>query len=191
MKLIIVRHGETLENTKGITQGQSNFQLTQNGIEQAKKVSNMLKNTKIDIAFSSDLDRTVDTCIEILKFHNNAKFIKTPILREQSKGIFEGKTREEKSRLLKESIKFYHEWAPTGGESLIEVWERVIPFFEKIKEEYPDKNVLFVSHGGPISCLLTYLHNREIKYSEEYVPKENTSMSIISIQGRKIRHSLQ
>ncbi|MFA5070955.1 MAG: histidine phosphatase family protein [Candidatus Pacearchaeota archaeon] len=186
MKLIIVRHGETLANLNGIIQGQFNSPLTQNGIEQAKKVSQRLKDMKIDFAFSSDLDRTMDTCIEILKFHKEVKLIPTPILREQAKGIFDGKTREERDKILKNE-NIYPEWCPEGGESLIEVWEKVIPFLEKIKKEHSDKNILLVSHGGPISCLLTYLQNKDIQDFKDYLPKENTAISIVNIEKDKIR----
>jgi len=44
MKLIITRHGETEENTKGIIMGHLPGKLTPLGIEQAKKVAQRLKN---------------------------------------------------------------------------------------------------------------------------------------------------
>jgi probable phosphoglycerate mutase len=188
MKLILVRHGQTFENLSDIIQGQFNSQLTLNGIEQAKKVSQRLKDIEIDFAFSSDLDRAMDTCLEILKFHNKVKLVKTPILREQAKGIFENKTRKERDKMLNDVS--YHEWPSNGGERLIDVWERVIPFFEKIREEYSDKNVLFVSHGGPISCMLTYLQNKKIEYCKDYLPKENTAMSIVNIKTEKIEFEI-
>lgn len=76
MRLILVRHGETFENYHKITQGQLNTKLTQKGFEQIKKAAQRLKNEKIDIAFSSDLDRAVNTCDEILRFHKNTQYIK-------------------------------------------------------------------------------------------------------------------
>lgn len=186
MRLIIVRHGETFENLDGISQGHLNSHLTRKGIEQAKKVSRRLKEEKIDLAFSRDLDRAFNTCNEILKFHKDTKLVKTSILREQAKGIFEGKTREERNKILVNNDTPFHEWHPEGGERLIDVWERVIPFLEKIREEHPEKNVLFVSHGGPISCILTYLQNKKIKYCKNYIPKENTAISIVNIKKEKI-----
>lgn len=190
MKLIIVRHGETFENLNKISQGHFNSQLTPKGIEQAKKVSLRLKNMKIDIAFSSDLDRALNTCNEILKFHKDTKLVKTPILREQAKGIFEGKTREERNRMLANDNTPFHEWYPEGGERLIDVWDKVIPFLEKIKKEHSDENVLFVSHGGPISCILAYLHNKKIEQFRDYLPEENTAISIVTIKDKKIEFDI-
>jgi broad specificity phosphatase PhoE len=186
MKLIIVRHGETFENLNKVSQGHFNSQLTPKGIEQAKKVSQRLKDEKIDIAFSSDLDRALNTCNEILKFHKTTKLVKTSILREQAKGIFEGKTREERNKMLANDNTPFHEWHPEGGERLIDVWDKVIPFLDKIKKEYSNKHVLLVSYGGPISCILAYLHDKNIGNFRDYLPKENTAISIVNIQDKKI-----
>lgn len=190
MKLIIVRHGETFENLKKISQGHFNSQLTPKGIEQAKKVSQRLKNIKINIAFTSDLDRALNTCNEILKFHKDTKLVNTAILREQAKGIFEGKTREERYKMLKEDKTPFHEWHPEGGERLIDVWIKVIPFLEKIKEEHSNETVLLVSHGGPISCILAHLHDKNIEHFRDYLPRKNTSISIINIKDKKIEFGI-
>lgn len=183
MKLILTRHGETYANLDQISQGHLNSQLTSKGVEQAKKVSRRLRSTKIDITFSSDLDRALNTCNEILKFHKSTILIKTTILREQAKGIFEGKTREERNKTLEYDNIPYHQWLPEGGERLIDVWERVVPFVDKIKEKYANKTVLIVSHGGPISCILSYLHGKNIECFGDYLPRENTAVSIVSISA--------
>ena len=190
MKLIIVRHGETFENLNKISQGHLNSQLTPKGIEQAKKVSQILKDEKIVIAFSSDLDRALNTCNEILKFHTDTKLVKTSILREQAKGIFEGKTWEERNKILANDNTPFHEWHPEGGERLIDVWDKVIPFLEKIKKDHSNETALLVSHGGPISCILAYLHDKNIENFRDYLP-ENTAISIVNIKDKKIEfHTL-
>ena len=188
MKLILVRHGETFENLKGITQGHFNSQLSPEGIEQAKKVAERLKDMKIGVIFSSDLDRAMNTSKEILKHHPNTKFVPEKILREQSKGIFEGKKKEGRNKMLNVGNVPFHEWHPEGGERLIDVWEKVIPFLEKIKKEYADKTVLFVSHGGPISCILSYLHGKPVADFGIFLPKmANTSISIADIDSNGIK----
>ncbi len=184
MKLILVRHGVTFENQNKISQGHLNSQLSPKGVEQAKKVAQRLKDVKIDIAFSSDLNRALDTCKEILKYHNKTQLKITDLLREQSKGVFEGKPREKRKKFLK-NVSF-HEWKPEGGENLIEVWGRVIPFFEKIKKDYSNKTVLIVAHGGPIACILSYLHGKEVKDFREYQPW-NTAVSIVIMEKDDIK----
>ncbi|MFH1638370.1 MAG: histidine phosphatase family protein [Candidatus Woesearchaeota archaeon] len=185
MKLIIVRHGETFENSKGISQGHLNSQLSQKGIEQARRIAERLKDININVAYSSDLDRALNTCKEILKFQRNTSLIETKILREQSKGIFEGRTKEERDQLFKGNSVPFHEWLPEGGERLVDVWEKVIPFFEEVKAKHQVETVLFVSHGGPISCILAYLHNKEISDFRDYLPEVNTAVSVVEIYGDK------
>ena len=178
---ILVRHGETFENVNNITQGQFNSQLSEKGIYQAKQLADRLKEEKIDIAFSSDLDRAHYTCKEILKFHPNIKLKLTNILREQNKGIYEQKKYEKPK--LTDNISDYV-WKPEGGESLIEVYERIIPFFEKIKKENEGKIILIVTHGGPIRCLMTYLHKDSLENHKIYQHK-NTAISIVDFVDNK------
>lgn len=64
MRLIIVHYGESIENKNGICQGQMPGKLSNDGIEQAKR----LKDEKLDVIFSTDLARALDTAKEIAKF---------------------------------------------------------------------------------------------------------------------------
>ena len=185
MKLILVRHGETFENYKDIIQGHLNSQLSKRGIKQAKKVALSLRDQTIDVAFSSDLDRAMNTFKEILKFHPKTRLISSKKLREQSKGIFEGKNKFYLQNHINDNQIFYPLWKPEGGERLTDVWDRVTNFFEKIKIKYKNKTILFVSHGGTICCLLAYLENKTIERSKDYLLK-NTTVSIINMDNERI-----
>lgn len=61
IKLTLTRHGETEENVKKLISGQSPGTLTQEGIDQAKKIGVYLKDELYDHIYVSDLKRTVDT----------------------------------------------------------------------------------------------------------------------------------
>jgi phosphoserine phosphatase len=183
MKLILVRHGETHENVKRISQGHFNSQLTERGMEQARLVAERLKKEHIDVAYSSDLDRALNTCKEILKHHPKIELFLIKDLREQAKGIYEGKPHEGRDLLLKEKNIPFHEWKPEGGESLGNVWHKVVRVFDDIKIKHKDKTVLVVSHGGPISCLIAYLHNESLKDYHKYLPKKNTAITIVDFKG--------
>ena len=89
MRLIFVRHGETIENSTGMTMGHSLGMLTPEGIEQARTLGKHLRTERIDIAFCSDLRHAKDTAAEIL--HNrNIPTHYSPLLRERSLGVFSG-----------------------------------------------------------------------------------------------------
>ena len=60
--LLLVRHGETIDNVNRIMQGQTQGELTETGVRQASNLAESLANTHIDIYMSSDLKRAYDTC---------------------------------------------------------------------------------------------------------------------------------
>ena len=94
MKIIIIRHGETEENKKGIVQGQIPGHLSELGKEQAKKVAKRLSKEKINVIYSSDLDRAKNTAQEIAKFHKKTLFELKQELRERNWGNLQGKRKE-------------------------------------------------------------------------------------------------
>jgi len=147
MQIIIVRHGETVDNVNWIIQGQSNGQLTDIGREQAKKLGERLKNEKIDFIYSSDLTRTKDTIKEVLKHHKKIPVIYDPLLRERSFGIYEGKPfKELYSDVDKDNKDFYY---PEKGETLKDIRKRVIAFMKKIRKAHQDdETILLCTHGG-------------------------------------------
>ena len=59
MKIYLVRHGESKANASGIHQGQKiDTSLSKNGLEQAKKIAERLKDENFEIIYSSDLRRS-------------------------------------------------------------------------------------------------------------------------------------
>ncbi|MBD3314072.1 histidine phosphatase family protein, partial [Candidatus Woesearchaeota archaeon] len=168
MRLIIVRHGETVENVTGISQGQTHGTLSDKGIEQARKVAQRLKDEKIDHAYSSDLGRARHTTEEIMKYHQDVPVEYTAQLRELGKGELDGKPRKLREEAVKKSEVPFHEYKFEGGESLIEVRERMIDFFENLKKKHHNQTVLIVGHGGSLSCLFLHLENKGLEHRKEY-----------------------
>lgn len=79
-RLLLVRHGETVDNVNKIMQGQTHGRLTLNGIEQAHELGRQLRGEHIDVFLSSDLARAVET-LEIIKKETHPL---TPPVREGS-----------------------------------------------------------------------------------------------------------
>lgn len=161
--LYLIRHGETEWNVKGITQGQTNSSLTDNGIQQAKTTAHELKDIKFDAIFSSDLTRTQDTA-EIIKLDREIVIQTSKLLRERNFGSFEGRHGDEFREILKEKIlereKLSEEedWSFRLAEDIETDEELVSRFLVQLREisvAYPNKTVLVVSHGGPIRTFLS------------------------------------
>ena len=62
-KLILIRHGQSVWNLKNVFTGWTNVELSENGVEEAKRAGQALKNANIsfDVAFTSLLKRAVHT----------------------------------------------------------------------------------------------------------------------------------
>ena len=67
MKLILSRHGETLENQQHILQGQLPGTLSPLGIAQAERLAEMLQEETIDNIVSSDLARSYNTAVTVAR----------------------------------------------------------------------------------------------------------------------------
>ena len=65
--LYLVRHGETVDNANQIMQGQTQGELNENGLRQARELSEQWKDREIDTVLASDLKRSVDTAVIIAK----------------------------------------------------------------------------------------------------------------------------
>ena len=152
MKLILIRHGETEEEKRGIIVGRLPGTLSDGGKEQAKKVADVIKLSKIapEIIISSDLARSVDYAT-IIGHELNLKMELEPLARERSAGEVEGMARdkidwEEYEKVAKPLRKH------AGGESFEDVQVRAKEFLKKI-EVLPFRAVLLVSHSVFLAML--------------------------------------
>lgn len=161
--LYLLRHGETEWNDQWRLQGQKDIHLSPKGVLQAEKAAESMKNLDIDIIYCSDLSRAAKTAeIAAGRLEGNVQVHRTEKLREISFGNWEGKKYEEISGEEKE---YYNCWLQDpvsypvpGGESLVDVKTRVMEFIDSVLK-MKGKNVLLVSHGGPIKILISQVLN--------------------------------
>ena len=134
--LLLVRHGETVDNRNQIMQGQTPGQLTAHGRQQAEEVAQRLANTPIDAFVASDLRRAIDTCTIIAQPHG-ATVVPTPLLRERDWGSFTGR--------FIPSLKD-EPWAD-DIETVESMKARGAEFLDFIRRHYSGQTVLAVGHG--------------------------------------------
>ncbi len=150
MELYVIRHGTTVWNEIGRSQGRSQNRLSKNGKHVANVSAEQLKDVKFDLIFSSPLCRTMQTSNIINKYHN-IKIVKDQRLIEFDQGWFTGKlvkslNEEQKQARINRDPNY-------GMESLENVYKRTRDFFEFLKLNYKDKCVLVVTHNAIASCL--------------------------------------
>jgi alpha-ribazole phosphatase len=162
IKLILIRHGETLWAKENRYQGHTDVELSERGRKQVKLLAKRLAKEKITAIYASDLQRASETAKAIAKFHS-LKVKETPLLREISFGDWEGLKFEEIEARDKELVKKWKNdlpnFRPPQGESLPELKARAEKFLQKILKRHKGENIIVVSHGGFIRIILCSLFN--------------------------------
>lgn len=134
--LYLIRHGETVDNSNKIMQGQTQGELNEKGINQARMVSKNLTEEHFDAIISSDLKRSYDTASIIAEPHF-LTVVTTPLLRERDWGGFTGRYIPD----LKDEP-----W-PDDIESLEMLKSRASEFLDFVRTTFPGQKVLAVGHG--------------------------------------------
>ncbi len=178
MKLIITRHGETVENTKGIMQGHIPGTLTKKGILQAKDISKRLKTKKIDVFFSSDLKRAKDTIKQIHKSHKTKPLIFTKELREKNLGELTGKTKKEYNWDLKSYYFVIYE--NKKGEKNKDFLKRAKNFLLFLLTNYKAKTVLITCHNGIGRAIISII--KQEKYTDKVTSFNNNDVFIFDLE---------
>lgn len=143
-QLYFIRHGETEANVEGILTGVLETNLTEKGIENAKKLAVELTDN-FDYYFCSPLKRTHQTlkCIK-----GNVPFIIDKRLIEVSSGDWQGKY---KSELPKKEYELYKKglFNPPNGEKMLNVENRIKSFLDDMFNNYRnDDKILIVTHNA-------------------------------------------
>ena len=159
--LYFIRHGQTEHNVKGLIQGHSDSDLTEEGKKQALELQNRFKNIKLAAIFSSDLNRAKETA-KIIALPHKLKVNYSQALRERNYGSIEGKPRELLDKIyesfdkLTHKERFHHRANPLA-ESNKDVIERLLPFLKQVYKQHQGKSVLMVTHGGLMGIFLRYI----------------------------------
>lgn len=145
MSIYITRHGQTNWNIERRFQGRTDNKLNEKGIEQAHEVAEKLDTEPIDLIICSPLIRAKQTA-EIINEKRGIPILFDENLLERDYGVLEGfylKDYDFKSIWNYDNSQIYN-----SGESVKDLFKRVHDFLNKLKNEYPNKNILLVAHGG-------------------------------------------
>ena len=160
MKIVLIRHGESVANKNDIIQGHQDFPLTDFGKKQAEEAADYLlsNNFSIEKIYSSDLSRAKETAEIISKRLEVNSIIFDSRLREFNLGIFQGRKNyemtDEEKKLLQSCWKDHSKRVPEG-ENVNEMKTRVKSIFDEIiSTNHENTTVLVVGHGGSLYHIL-------------------------------------
>lgn len=188
IKLLITRHGETVENINGILCGQSQGNLSEKGIKDTKEFAKKISKIKFDVIFCSDLNRTKQTATEICKFHKSTPLIFTKLLREKNNGAYDGK------KLNSISVKKYFnrtekndlDYKCGDGESIKDFYNRAEKFYNKMIRGYNNKTILLVTHSGFIKVLLSFMDCKKVEEINWEMKLDNNNLIEYNIKKQHL-----
>jgi len=175
----IIRHGLTINAAEKRYIGHLDVPLSREGEKQMERLACYLIKETNKICLPTGADNLLDTvyCSDLQRAKKSAEIIARPFglqpavvpdLRERSFGCWEGMTFDEILQMYpgefdawsKDSLKFF----PVGGESTMDIRNRVMPVFYDIIAKKKGKKIAIVAHGGVNRIVLCELLNIPLQH---------------------------
>ena len=186
IKLVIVRHGQSIWNLENKFTGWTDVDLSENGIKEAKEAGKILKskNYKFDIAYTSLLKRAQDTLKYILEEldETNIEIKESYKLNERHYGALQGLNKDETRKKY--------------GDEQVKLWRRSMfikpPALSLDDERYPGNDIKYKylnKEELPTTENLQDTINRVIDYWNSDIKKDllNNKNVIIVAHGNSLR----
>ena len=192
MKIYFTRHGLTEYNKERRIQGLLDSPLTLEGKEKAKEVGARLKDEGIEIIYSSDQKRAMDSA-KIINEALKLDIISDRRLREVSMLSHEGMTWAEsvatdpdREDLIMQRPDLFNEGGIYPYRDALE--DAIAFIFELIKTNY--EKVLVMTHGSKLRVITTVLEGRDLKDTNKVELIKGLSLKIYDYnEGRfKLLH---
>ncbi len=175
--LILLRHGQSQWNLENRFTGWTDVPLTEQGMADAVKATEVLRGYTFDNAFTSRLKRANQTLDTILKtLGQSPEIIYDSALNERHYGDLQGLNKAETvEKYGTEQVQLWRRDYPTrppNGESMEDCEHRTLPFFKQyiLPHLAGDKTVIVAAHGNSLRPI--------IKYLEQLTPEVAASMEI-------------
>ena len=160
MRLIIIRHAQTVWNAAGRIQGQADPELSDAGRKQCELVAGRLASTSIDALYASDLSRARQTAEAVASRHPGLPVQVDAGLREIDLGAWEGATR---ATLQAGWPELFNQWQQQPSWGLVPDGEGALAFHARVLDTFSriaatsggEASVAVVTHIGVLRTLLS------------------------------------
>lgn len=185
IKLVLVRHGQSMWNLQNKFTGWTDVELSPLGIEEAKNAGKILKdnNFTFDLAYTSVLKRAEDTLKYILdEMEENIEIRRSWRLNERLYGALQGLNKDETREKY--------------GEEQVQLWRRSAdvkpPALSENDERYPGNDIKYKDVNKeylPKTEKLLDTIDRVVIYWKEEIMKEllNNKKVIVVAHGNSLR----
>jgi len=187
-RIIFVRHGETVDNARGIAQGWGDSELSVKGQAQVEKLALRLKGFQPTDLFCSTLPRAIATARAISDVLE-LEIQEVDDLREMNCGDWEGISF---ASVREREPEVFRNWAddPTvkcpGGESFEDLAARMARALEHIQTRADGRAqcVVIVSHGTAIRVVATSLLGLELSAAKRFA-QDNAAINVFEWRAAK------
>lgn len=199
--LVLVRHGQTDWNARGLLQGNAEVPLDETGRAQARALAQAVAGKRVDAVYSSPLSRAYETALAIAEARGLAVG-RHAELREIGVGIYTGLRPDRIPAEIRTAWSANPDFRmPTGvpeatgsaepayvegrrfeGESLNMVLERSWQALRDLARLHCAKTVVVVTHGGVIQIALTQANGLAVTRYRAF-PVANASQTILEYRS--------
>jgi broad specificity phosphatase PhoE len=158
--IFLARHGQSESNCEERISGQTDPALTLKGQRQAQRLAEALRGISLTKVVTSSLKRSMETAQPTAE-SKELTVCPQDALKEMSFGVLEGRLRRD---LDQESRHLLDRWTQDklhfripGGECLLDVQQRVLPFLSSVLADRADGAILIVGHRHTNLVILSAL----------------------------------
>ena len=188
--ILLIRHGQSVSNFKGIFTGHLDLELTEHGHAQAETTARYIAdNFQVDKVYTSDLSRAYDTGAAVAKLFG-LQVQKDRRLREIWAGDWEGRTFNE----LTENYPNYKIFrsdigncVTDGGESVAQLSQRVMEAFYDIAKANEGKTVVIATHATPIRALQCHCEGKSLNEMKDVPWVTNASVTTVVYENEVLK----
>jgi broad specificity phosphatase PhoE len=185
-RIFLARHGATVLSAEDRYAGSTDVALSDEGRAQAKALGARLAREPIAAVYASPMSRAQETA-RLIVASRGLDVAAVPDLRETDHGHWEGKTRQEIQTAYPDE---YARWerdpftfAPSHGETGLQVLARALPAFLSIVGRHPAASVLVVSHKATIRLVIGELLGVELRGYRDRLDMSPCGLNILDLKG--------
>jgi len=188
-RLYLIRHGQSAGNAEGRFGGHGTTPLSDLGRGQAEKTAKILAKEGINVIYTSDLLRAVQTAEPLAKLLG-IRIHKSEAFRERHVGVLEGLTFDESKQAFPKDYyalvnrKVHH--VITEGESYRQLLRRSTAKLNDILRAHPGERIAIFSHTGAICFLILHLLGAIHRGTKQtpWIVTSNCGINRFELRGR-------
>lgn len=187
--LLLIRHGQTDWNRRGLVQGQTDVPLDAVGKEQARRLARRLSELDLSALHASTLARAAETA-DVIAQAVGLEPVYSSAWCEMNLGAVEGRSRKEAlgdHADMASAAARIHGPLAEGAETWEQVQDRVLAAQRELFDAHAGERVALVGHGGSLKVLLAQLLGFERRSVPRISVGSNAGLTIVEFHNGEPR----